>query len=325
MRAGVLLLLLACARPPASPVDRALDFIFSKQREDGSWRSEQYQAYANGHALTPFLLYAASHVDASRYREKIDRAVAFVVREIEQEGALGVKEGEIESPNYASALAVSALVRLNRSETAGRLVQRPLSCQLSDELGWTTEDPEYGGWDYGGVPPKKPMTLRPDISVTAFVLEALRDAGVAGDHPVWSGALRFVSRCRASDGGYFFTPHKPQAFQNKAGDGRSYGTATCDGLRCLLACGISEDDERVRAARARLSTFDEQVPGLKSPWASGLTYYWAFGLSRVGLHPVAVRDVLYRRQRPDGSWVNSMGIMKEDDPLISTGLALASL
>jgi hypothetical protein len=36
-------------------------------------------------------------------------------------------------------------------------------------------------------------------------------------------------------------------------------------------------------------------------------------------------EALVRRQQPDGSWKNPSFLMKEDDPLIATGLALRAL
>ena len=104
---------------------------------------------------------------------------------------------------------------------------------------------------------------------TLFAVGALRMAGTPDDDPAIRKALAFLSRCQNlteegpegdpafDDGGFFFTPTDP--VRNKAGvagnDRRgqvryhSYGSATADGLRALLRCGLSPGDRRVVAAR----------------------------------------------------------------------------
>ena len=108
-------------------------------------------------------------------------------------------------------LALSALV-LARYKPDGwgddvaLLVRFLRGRQLIEWLGWTEDDPEYGGWDHGALVPRKPDSRKPEISVTAFAVEALRAGGVPPDDPAIRKALVFLSRCRNADGGYFFTP-----------------------------------------------------------------------------------------------------------------------
>jgi squalene-hopene/tetraprenyl-beta-curcumene cyclase len=267
----------------------------------------------------------------------VQRALDFLIRQVDEQGGIGTRESEY--PNYAAALSIRALSK-HRSEgwkpLVDRMTKRLLSLQLAEDLGWAPEDPEYGGWDFGAAPPKKPDTLRPDISVTAFVLEALRAAGASAEHPAWSRALKFVERCRNADGGFFFTPHALTSFQNKAGAGerggfRSYGTATCDGARALLACGVSLQDTRLQAALAWLEErrIADRVPGFPETgserWGEGIFYYYAFALGGLGVHGKEIAQRLRSLQTANGSWENPVGLMKEDDPLIATGLALSAL
>jgi squalene-hopene/tetraprenyl-beta-curcumene cyclase len=156
------------------------------------------------------------------------------------------------------------------------------------------------------------------------------------------------------DGGFFFIPG--DALQNKAGiagkdkPGRtrfnSYGTMTADGLRALMRCGLPADHPRVTAARRWLErNFTVRTnPGRFTPDREVLreaTYYywcWAVAHAFLGLHVReietangrvewgrALAEAVLKRQRPDGSWLNSFTDAKEDDPLVATPWAAAAL
>jgi hypothetical protein len=127
---------------------------------------------------------------------------------------------------------------------------------------------------------------------------------------------------------------------------RSYGSATADGTRALLRCGLSSDHPRVVAARRWLQvefsprdncgTFE---PGREVDRAATYFYYaWsvahAFRALGVRSWPGNGREVrwseelagvLISKQRPDGTWANSVGASKEDDPLVATPLAVGAL
>ncbi len=149
-------------------------------------------------------------------------------------------------------------------------------------------DPETGGWD----------RARPDMSATAFAVEAL---GADAE------ARRFVERCRAPAGGYVFTPSKTWAHLNKAGPGIGYESATFDAHRILGS---------PPPPGLRLSTSEEG--------RDAMFFYRAFAQSKVRPDPATSAAVL-ARQNPDGSFRNPVALMKEDDPLVATGLALVAL
>jgi len=267
------------------------------RQRDGIWKSDTYTVLGSGQAVTPFVLYALSHAspaDRAPYRAAI-------------EGTLGrVPLAGDEYPAYALALSILALRRLRPERNVDDLVRELRARQLTEATGWAEADPEYGGWDSGPGIPRKPACHRPDLSVTAFACEAL-----AGDPK----ARTFAERCRAAEGGFFFTPHTPQAHQNKAGPRRPYATATCDALRIL--------GSDVRGLR----WLDEHGPdasGLPPEWAEALFYYESFVRAKVSpSRELAAR--VAARQQADGSWKNPRGLMKEDDPILATGLALIVL
>lgn len=291
VRAAALAVLLAgCApSPPPTPVSRAVDFLISRQGRDGLWRSDTTTVLGSGQALTPFVLYALSHAPPATlapHRAAIDR------------GLDRLPMSGDEYPSYALALSILALRRLRPAADTGPLERALRALRLTEENGWSESDPEYGGWDQGTAPPRKPDCRRPDVSVTAFAVEAL-----GGD----ARARRFAERCRAPGGGYFFTPSRAWSYQNKAGPGVGYETATFDAHRILQSAPTT-------------------VPTgpLPNEWQDGLFYYRAFVRSKVFPDP-STASAIVARQNPDGSFRNPIAVMKEDDPFIATGLALAAL
>jgi hypothetical protein len=315
-----------CSTPDSDdPVERGLAFLFSRQEADGAWRSRAYAELASGRALTPFVLEALAAFPDDRLaarRRDIDRALDAILRDA---GA------PTEYPNYSRALAVLALARFRPpgwEDAAKRFAAELLSRQIRRSAG----DPIDGSWDLGA-----PVVTRPDLSVTAFALEALA-AVRALDPPTRDAALRFVARCRASDGGYFFTSDPVQApFQNKAGRDeetgsyRAYATATADAVRCLRAAGVPDDDPRIAGALAwlRLNPSLDYAAGvpldIPERTAEGLRFYsWNVRRRVEGAVP-GLRAKVVSLQLADGSWRNEVGIMKEDDPIVATGLALPAL
>lgn len=266
----------------------------SKQR-DGRWSSSTTKTFGTGQSLTPFVLYALSHAPAgtlARHREAIDRALD------------GLPIAGNEYPNYSLALSILALQRLRPSRDLRDLQRELRSRQLCEELGWSPEDPEYGGWDEGVIPARKPQCQRPNLSVTAFACEAL-----GGDDK----AKVFVEHCRAREGGFLFTPNKTWSHQNKRGKA-GYATATYDAHRIL-------------GTPAHYAIYD--LPhwlDMPEEYGPSMVYYQAFAEAKAGGPFVAsIRKTLLALQKPDGSWANPHPLMKEDEPLVATGLALVAL
>jgi squalene-hopene/tetraprenyl-beta-curcumene cyclase len=168
--------------------------------------------------------------------------------------------------------------------------------QWDEGEGKSRNDPQYGGLGYGG------DNSRPDLSNTAFFVEALRDTGLSAADPALQKALVFVSRCqnlksefndqpaagKINDGGFVYTPTSGNAeATGKAakgargkgarpgGDGglRSYAGMTYAGLKSMIYAGLTQDDPRVKGALdyiRRNYTLDEN-PGQGQ---RGLYYYY---------------------------------------------------
>jgi squalene-hopene/tetraprenyl-beta-curcumene cyclase len=237
-----------------------------------------------------------------------------------------------------------------------------LERQLTEELGWQKADRAYGGWGYAFDPTPKPPSgqplsplAAPNLSATAFALEALTSAENTDHSLAVSRALVFVQRCQnfgndtpLDDGGFFFIAD--DAVRNKAGSSgqdpaghlrfASYGSTTADGVRSLQACGLPVDDPQVRAARQWLdrnfsaSTHPGGYVRARESAKPALYFYYARSIARswrmapteqVRDHAKALAAALIERQKTDGSWINDAVDVREDDPLVATPLAMMAL
>lgn len=367
--------------PLATEIDRAVArgtrALIAAQSPDGAWRSRTYGALRDGLALTPTVLKAvvfAPDVDGSIGAR--GRGASYLAGQVGAGGSLDARTSGVAFPVYSAA---EATLILSRVEVAGsgrvRLgwLTALRSRQLTEDLGWGPIDPPYGAWGDAVAPTIKGDPDRAadadtdaDISSTLFAVGALRVAGASADDPAVRKALAFVLRCQNQaeegregdpafdDGGFFFTPTDP--VRNKAGvagtDGRgcvryhSYGSATADGLRALLRCGLSPDHPRVAAARRWLERHFSAThnPGAFEPARAAerdaTYYYYAWSLAhafralggrmregdgREAAWAERLAAELIRLQDRDGTWSNPFTASKEDDPLVATPLALGAL
>jgi len=348
MRRSILplvLLLAGCAPHPRPALRDAASWLWSRQEADGGWHSHTYGLLRSGQALTPFVLDALLRVPEDVYpqpRAQVERALAFLRDHTQASGALGMTDPDVpDYPNYATALAVSAIARAHRDGWQAQvapMVAYLRSQQFTEQNGWHPQDPVYGAWGMGGGRRRPPDTGHADLSMTRYVLDALHAAGIPLDDSALPVAGIFVERCQNPDGGYFFSTTEVDT--NKAGqDGdhfRSYGTTTADGILALLATGHRTDDAHVVAAEKWLTSHHRgmAVPGFVGEayqrWPNGLAFYYsaASALAFQALDGDAgpsVADALRRTQRRDGSWANPANLVKEDDPLIATPFAVIAL
>lgn len=356
-------------------LERGMRALVRAQSPDGAWRSPTYGVFRDGLTLTPVVAKAVvfgpeiEGVAAAR-----NRAGVYLAGCVRPDGSIDAGPSGMTYPVYTAAAAVIVLSRLDipggrpaRNAWLRELMRR----QLAEDRGWTSSDPAYGAWGYAIEPPIRSddgsnTAIDADLSSTLFALGALRMAGLDSSEPSIRKALNFLERCQNlpkddsaaelpfDDGGFFFSPSDP--VRNKAGSagkdfrGRiryhSYGSATADGLRALLRCGLAPDHPRVAAARRWLEAHFTATtnPGTFEPIREDerdATYYYgawsiAHAFRALNLQTIQAgrRDIdwarslaeeLLRRQRSDGTWINRFTAAKEDDPLVATSFAVGAL
>ncbi|MCA8940847.1 MAG: hypothetical protein KDB07_13595 [Planctomycetes bacterium] len=148
------------------------------------------------------------------------------------------------------------------------------------------------------------------------------------------------------DGGFYFSPivlgaNKWQHHSDSKGRPtlfRSYPTATCDGVLALLAYGATPENSAVMAAEQWLRRhpkleLPEGMPESQpTPWDRAMRYYhWMVraeayaALAMEGDWRDQLAALVTKEQREEGSFVNAEGLMKENDPLLATSMALIAL
>ena len=304
----------------------AIEFLESEQHADGAWRSRTYGLLAGGDSLTALVTATLARIDPKA--ESVERGLAYFDARRKQ-APLGLADrGMPDYPVFSHALAVKA------SAYAGRVHARDLkfllSRQFTESAGWEADSAPYGAWGMGAAVHAPPDAGHIDLSMTRYALEALRAGGIPAGAAVMERARVFVERLEHDDGGFHFSTVVPEA--NKAGRAgekwASYGTAVADGIRSLEAIGLPAGRSRVwlisRHQAGVVSGF-EHHPDKR--WKEGLWFYYA-ALAAPFLAPAQREELgadLIERQRPDGSWANSEPLVKEDDPLIATPLAVEAL
>jgi squalene-hopene/tetraprenyl-beta-curcumene cyclase len=366
---------------PRAQVDRslgaALRSLIAGQSPDGAWRSSTYGVFKDGLSLTPPVLKVLTFApDVPGSAIARHRAAEYLIARVRADGSIDGGPFGMTYPVYTASAAVMTLTFLNipESRAARDAWLRDLRRrQLTEALGWGPGDPAFGGWGYSIEPPSRSGAVLAsdhpvdaDLSSTLFAIGAMRIAGIAADDPAIRKALTFIERCQNvvvgdeggdpqyDDGGFFFSTTDP--VRNKAGaagtdrHGRlryhSYGSATADGLRALLRCGLAKDHPRVVAAREWLETHfsASSHPGTFEPAREvdrdATYYYYAWSVAHafraLGLAEIpadgrriawaeALSRELIRRQHDDGSWTNRYTASKEDDPLVATSFAAGAL
>jgi len=315
------------------------------QAEDGSFSAE------SGPAVTALavtgLLRTGTPADAPVVRRGIDYLLSF------SQPTGGIHPADSRYANYETAIAVMALAASNADGRYEEVIAKAEAFLkgLQWDGGESIEpsDPAYGGAGYGS-------KARPDLSNTAFLIEALRAAGVAEDDPAIQRALIFVSRtqnlegpantmpfaAKNPDGGFYYTPAnggESQAGETPGGGLRSYASMTYAGLKSMIFAGLGRDDSRVQAAIEWLRkhyTFKEN-PGMGD---AGLYYFYQTAAKALnvlgdevfidaagGEHRWREELVaeLASRQQDDGSWINENSRWLEGDPNLVTAYALLAL
>ena len=327
-------------------IDRATAYLVETgQADDGSFSPQV------GPAVTALAVAGLVKSGTPADAPAVQKAITYLLSFKQPNGGIHPPESLVS--NYETAITMMALAACNTDgkydadiKAAEAFVK---GLQWDNGEGPGPSDPAYGGAGYG----KK---NRPDLSNTAFLIEALRSTGVGEDDPAIQRALVFVSRtqnlegpdntlpfaAKNPDGGFYYTPAaggESQAGTTPAGGLRSYGSMTYAGLKSMVFAGLSKDDPRVKAAITWLGkhyTFEEN-PGLGD---AGLYYYFhtaARALDVLGeetfsdaqgvAHPwrSELADALIRRQQDDGSWINENPRWMEGDPNLVTAYALLAL
>jgi squalene-hopene/tetraprenyl-beta-curcumene cyclase len=327
-----------------SIVDRGISYLQTKgQAADGSF-TKQVGIGITALAATAMLRHGRSPEDPS-----VAKALKFLEDNVQPTGGIHAANGRLKT--YETCVAVLCFSEANRDGKYDDLIKNAdafiKQIPFDAEEGNSPEDFQFGGAGYGG-------QGRPDLSNTAYLIEALKAAGAGADDPAIKNALIFVSRCqnlesphnttpfaaKVNDGGFYYTPIPGNDDATTDNGGlRSYGAMSYAGLKSMAFAGVKPDDPRVQAVRKWVAkNYDVKThPGQGE---AGLFYYYntfAKALEANGESEITAADgkkhnwrqdlvaELARRQKDDGSWVNTNQRWFESDANLSTSFALLAL
>lgn len=329
-------------------VQRGIEFLKSRgQSPDGSFSGQ------TGTAVTSLVVRAIlDHRPTAVGDPVIQNALRFIEKSMQSDG--GIYSAGSKYRNYETSVAVGALLAANKDGKYDSQLKRAEAflkdLQWDEGEGIETSDERYGGAGYGS-------HGRPDLSNTAFMIEALNQLGNGPDDESIKKAMAFVARTqnlkghgndtehagKIGDGGFYYTPAaggETKAEKTENGGLRSYGSMTYAGLKSMIFAGLSEDDPRVLAAMdfIRKHYSLQSNPGMG---AAGLYYYYhtfakALDAAKIDVlddvdgktHPwrKELTEVLVNAQSEDGSWVNLENERwMEGDRQLVTAYALLAL
>ncbi|MEZ6079293.1 MAG: prenyltransferase/squalene oxidase repeat-containing protein [Pirellulaceae bacterium] len=327
-------------------VDRSVEYLRQRgQADDGSFSS------AVGIGPTGVVVSGLLSTGVAPHDPLVVKSLNYLVSNVQPDG--GIYRVDSSHKNYDTCIAMVALAQANQDGKYQTIIDRAerfvKGLQWDEGEGKDPSDLFYGGAGYGS-------HSRPDLSNTAYLIDALHTLGNPENDEAIQKALSFVSRCqnlespannsefaaKINDGGFYYTV--ADGGESKAGNEpngglRSYGSMTYAGLKSMIYAGVGADDPRVEAAvtflRKHYSLDDN--PGVGQ---QGLFYYYqtmakaldAFGEAKFAdasgtEHDwkVELLDKLSELQQPDGSWVNPNTRWMEGDPNLVSGYALLAL
>lgn len=297
---------------------RALEFLASQQRPEGSWMTEAWGESTAITSLAVMAFLSAGHVpEEGPFGEHISKGVRWVVSQQQPNGML-IRKAQSHGPMYDHGICTLMLAEVaGMMEGADALLVRRalekgilliLQSQAVDKF-----ERHRGGWRY------QLDSRDSDLSVTGWQVLALRAAKDIGcDVPAEAidQAIDYVRRC---------TDQKRAGFGYQPGNGAT-PTLTGTGITCLEVCGAHRSPEALAGAEWL------QVHPLveKSTYFYYGVYYTGVGMFKIGgeyaekNHQHLVSELL-PIQQPDGGWNPRHGSEKQAGRVYSTSLAVLAL
>jgi squalene-hopene/tetraprenyl-beta-curcumene cyclase len=361
----------APARAQTETEKKALAYLVSQQEKDGAWLPQV------GPGATAMVVKALVQSGRPITDPVITKALQFIESTRKPDGGY-YKDS---NPNYNSAIVLSLFATLDAGwMSVTKQFEPPHKKEIEGLQAFLKslqqdESKDESGKPIASVPNGKPITKtnswyggagygedRPDLSNTAYFIEALHESGLKSDDPAIQKALTFVSRAQmlgetndlpfakgAANGGFIYTP--VNGGESKFGDIdrleggselRSYGTMTYSGFKSLLYAGLTEDDPRVKAAIKWITanwTLDYNA-GSGGSLDGKFYYFHAFSKAMKAWNRDEVTDskgvkhnwrneltdTLKALQKPDGSFVNETSPRwLEGNPVLATAYAVLAL
>jgi squalene-hopene/tetraprenyl-beta-curcumene cyclase len=335
-------------------IDRALDWLATKQKDDGSWSDPSFPALS---ALPLWSFALSKHQQKNRV---MPLAVKHILSCVRDNGGIyrnveGRPGGGLS--NYNTAICMTALHMTGDKALTPVVLKARKFIADSQHFG---DDIYDGGMGYD----KSTGRAYADLLNTVIAAEGMRltesaeDLRPAGEKKAdlnWAKTREFLARLQNKKdtgkdqaGGFPYRPDQSKAgtITNAAGKVvfRSYGSMTYAGLLALIYADVDRDDPRVRSAFdwARKHWNLDENPGMGP---QGLFYFYhvltkslsAYGEDRIDAGKAGAVDwrsevaqKLVSLQKIDagtghGYWENDEGRFWEKNPVLTTAYSTLAL
>ncbi len=325
--------------------DRAITYLKSSQTSEGAY-SPRIGIGVTALAATALMNNGVPPADPA-----VGKAIKIIVDSVRDDGGIYAENSRLKI--YETCVAIQCLQAANKEGQYDAILKKATGYikgeQFDEGEGKTPEDLDYGGAGYGG-------KSRPDLSNTAFLIEALDSVKSSENDEAIQRALLFVSRCqnlespyntspeaaKINDGGFFYTVSSggnSPAGETAEGGLRSYGSMTYAGFKSMIYAGLKPDDPRVKAARTWIEKnyTIQSNPGMGD---AGLYYYYSLFAKALDVSKVdKIKDATGKEhdwrqelvahlaglQADDGSFTNKNTKWMEGDPNLATTFCLLAL
>ena len=233
-------------------VERGLSFLRQSQAADGTFSIKA------GPGITALAITAAIRCGEPIDSPMVSKGLAALETFVKPDGGI---YGNGRLTNYETCIGILCFVEANATGKYNKILQDAKKFVTSTQYGGaadttTADDIWEGGVGYGG-------KGRPDLSNTAYMIEALRAVEAGPNDPAIQAALAFVSRCqnldsehnktefasKVNDGGFYYEipkekiePNKDEEAYTADGGIRSYGTMTYAGYKSMIYAGLTATD-----------------------------------------------------------------------------------
>ncbi|HUU11139.1 MAG TPA: prenyltransferase/squalene oxidase repeat-containing protein [Phycisphaerae bacterium] len=325
-------------------IARGVAYLLAEQAPDGSWGKGNV-------GITGLCADALLECGKTLGDAPVKRAIDFLLKAQKEDGGI---YDDVGLKTYTTSIGLMVLVKADPkayADPAEKAKAYLIKHQWDEQESIDTKNPWYGGHGYG-------QHERPDLSNTQYFVQAMHEAGVPKDHPLWKKVVVFVSRSQdrsesndgmvvgTDSGGMVYTPAgggESKADYITLPDGRkglkAYGSMTYAGFKSFMYANLKKDDPRVQAAMGWIRkhwTFEEN-PELGE---QGLYYYYetaakalkAWGEDRIldaRRRPhdwkAELTEAILRRQQAAGFWTNEADRWFEGFPPVPTSYCLIAL
>ena len=276
-------------------IRRGLDFLATRQEEDGAFGPSGYRRNVAICALAGMALMASGSTPGrGPYGTHVQKCIDYLLANTHDNGFICDAPASSHGPMYGHGFATLFLAQsygMSQNEQLRKKLTRAI------RLIVTTQN-SAGGWRY------QPQPTDADISVTVCQIMALRAARNAGLHvpnETIDKCIEYVKKSQNPDGGFrYMLPGGPSAFPRSAA-----------GIVALYSAGVYDDTAITRGLQYLMRYLPRGRPmGRTSHYFYGHYYaiqaMWHTGGNAWAAWYPAIRDELIAMQQGQGHWANSI-------------------